>query len=83
MEPSQQSPIIKFLQEVKRSRNNRMLGGVCGGLAAKSEIPDWVYRVGFIALAAVSIGVFAYVALWIFMPEEALGQAPPLSDRDE
>ncbi len=47
-----------------------MLGGICGGLAAHSEIPVWVYRVAFISLAAMTVGVFAYIALWIFMPIE-------------
>ena len=55
-----------------RSRNHRMLGGVCGGLA------DWLgwsptlvrilYVIGSIASAAFP-GMLVYIILWIAMPE--------------
>ena len=73
MESSNQSQFVQFLQKAKRSRGDRgdkLLGGICSGFAAHSDIPVWVYRVGFIALSAMSVGVFAYIALWIFMPIE-------------
>ena len=64
------SSIVQFLHDVKRSRSDRWLGGICGGLAACSDIPAWVFRVIFIALLPTGISPFAYIALWICMPEE-------------
>ena len=71
MEPSKRSQLIRFLNEVKRSGSDVMLAGVCGGLAAHSDIPAWVYRVLFVSLSIFFwVGLFAYIALWIFMPVE-------------
>lgn len=44
MEPTHKPRFIQFLQKVKRSRSEKKLGGVCGGLAAHSDVPAWVYR---------------------------------------
>jgi phage shock protein PspC (stress-responsive transcriptional regulator) len=65
------SKFLRFLHEVKRSRSDRMLGGVCGGLAAHSQIPSWIYRALFLTLLlTVGFGLIPYVVLWICMPEE-------------
>ena len=70
MESSKRSSFIRFLHDVKRSRRDRKLGGVCGGLAAYSDIPSWVYRALFIILLVIGVGAIAYIALWICMPTE-------------
>ena len=71
MEPSHKSRFIQFLQKVKRSTSEKRLGGVCGGLAAHSDVPAWVYRFLFITLLLLwGLGGVAYVALWICMPVE-------------
>lgn len=59
---------------MRRSFENRILGGVCGGISAGLRINAWVLRVLFAALAVLSGGVFAalYVALWWAMPQESL-----------
>ena len=75
MEPSERTSFIKFLHEVKRSRSDKKLGGVCGGLAAYSDIPAWVYRAIFVTLLVISVGAIAYIALWICMPVEPVSQA--------
>jgi len=75
MEPSERSSFIQFLHEVKRSRSDKILGGVCGGLATHSDIPAWIYRVLFITLLVIGVGAIAYIALWICMPVEPVSQA--------
>jgi phage shock protein C len=52
-----------------RSRSDRMLGGVCGGVAEFLHIdPIWV-RLFFILLAlGDGIGILIYVILWIVLP---------------
>ena len=70
MESSRTASFIRFLNEVKRSRTEKQLGGVCGGLAAHSDIPAWVYRALFITLLIIGVGAIAYIALWFCMPME-------------
>ncbi|HEY0143137.1 MAG TPA: PspC domain-containing protein [Thermoanaerobaculia bacterium] len=56
-----------------RSRRNRMLGGVCGGLANwLGWSPTWV-RLLYVIVSILSVafpGAIAYVILWIVMPQE-------------
>ena len=56
---------------MRRSRNDRWLGGVCGGLATITGLESWIWRLIF-ALFTVSfgVGILIYVLLWIFVPEE-------------
>jgi phage shock protein PspC (stress-responsive transcriptional regulator) len=71
MESSKGASFIQFLNKVKRSRSDKKLGGVCGGFAAHSDIPAWLYRALFITLLLVNgLGALAYIALWICMPAE-------------
>lgn len=72
MNSAQQTRFLKFLRNVQRSRTDRKLGGVCGGFAAHSDIPAWVYRAAFIILLPLGIGALGYFALWVSMPEEPL-----------
>lgn len=58
-----------------RSRADRVLGGVCGGLAAYLKVDPLLVRLFFVLLAlADGIGVFLYLLLWILVPAE--GTAP-------
>jgi phage shock protein C len=56
--------------------SDRILGGVCSGLAADLHVdPLWI-RIAFVLLALVQgIGVLLYVVLWVVMPERADAQA--------
>lgn len=55
-----------------RSETNRMLGGVCGGLATYLGIDATLVRLFFVILFFGSgIGVLAYLALWIVAPSES------------
>jgi phage shock protein PspC (stress-responsive transcriptional regulator) len=65
-------PHDSFLHRLSRSRTDRVLGGVCGGLGRHTGLPSWVWRVLFCAAALYfGIGMLAYVLLWLFMPLEA------------
>ncbi|MGD9987443.1 PspC domain-containing protein [Pseudonocardia sp.] len=54
-----------------RSRSDRMLGGVCGGLAAQLDIDVSLLRLGLVALTILGAGAGAvlYVAAWVLAPE--------------
>jgi len=55
--------------QLTRSRENRMLGGVCGGLAAFIHIPSFWVRLFFILLSlGDGIGILIYAVLWLILP---------------
>jgi phage shock protein PspC (stress-responsive transcriptional regulator) len=59
----------RWLRALRRSRNDRWLGGVCGGLAERTDLPSWLWRLIFFAFAVCGgTGVAAYVLLWIVLP---------------
>lgn len=58
---------------LQRSRDERMLGGVCGGLAKSMGWPATRVRVVYVLLSVLSAafpGIAVYIVLWILMPEE-------------
>ena len=56
---------------LSRSATDRMVGGVCGGLAGYSGIDAVLWRVAFVALTVPGgSGLLFYVLLWVLMPSE-------------
>jgi phage shock protein PspC (stress-responsive transcriptional regulator) len=53
--------------QLRRSATDKMLGGVCGGLAEYSGIDPLLWRVGAVALTLVGPGIFIYLLLWVLM----------------
>jgi phage shock protein C len=54
-----------------RSRNDRMIAGVAGGLAATLNIDPLLVRIVLLALAFLNgFGFMLYVALWLLVPNE-------------
>jgi len=55
-----------------RSDTDKMVAGVCGGLAAYLDIDPVLVRLAFVILLLASgIGFAIYLVLWIVMPREA------------
>lgn len=62
---------------LRRSRSDRVLGGVCGGLAAYFDVDPLLVRIAFVIVAlAQGAGVLVYLALWILVPPEGGDHAP-------
>ncbi len=61
-----------------RSKNDKMIAGVCGGLARYFNIDPAIVRLLFV-LAVVLGGAspLIYLVLWIVMPEEQTTYAAP------
>jgi phage shock protein C len=60
---------------VRRSRSERVIAGVCGGLGRYLGIDPVLLRVAFIILAlANGLGLIAYVVAWVAIPEEGADQ---------
>lgn len=55
----------------RRSRSDRWLGGVCGGLAGWTGAQAWIWRLLFVLAAAChGVGILVYLVLWFFVPAE-------------
>lgn len=56
-----------------RSRHDRMIAGVCGGIAKRFGWDSTLVRVGYVLLSLLSAafpGLLVYIILWIIMPNE-------------
>lgn len=70
-QPRSNEPLVSAVNTFRRSRTDRILGGVCGGLGRASGMESWIWRLIFVALfLCVGAGLLAYVLLWIFVPTE-------------
>ena len=59
------------LNTLRRSRTDRWISGVCGGLAKASGVESWVWRLVFTLFTLTfGFGAVIYLLLWIFVPEE-------------
>jgi phage shock protein PspC (stress-responsive transcriptional regulator) len=56
-------------KKLQRSTQNKMLGGVCAGLAQYFNVDPTLVRIIFLlALFGFGIGPLFYIILWIVMP---------------
>lgn len=54
-----------------RSRKDKIIGGVCGGLGNYFEIDPVLVRIAFVILALLhGVGILAYIICWIVIPAE-------------
>jgi len=62
-------------KKLYRSRTNRMIAGVCSGLADFFGIDPTVVRLVFVAGALLGFGSFIliYLVMFIVVPEEPMG----------
>lgn len=60
---------------LKRNMSDRVIGGVCSGLARHLGIESWIVRLGFIFMFVwAGIGPLLYILLWILMPKDENGE---------
>jgi phage shock protein C len=65
-------------RKLYRSRKQRMIAGICGGIGEYAKLDPTLVRVLFVVLAVFSFSAFVivYILIWIIIPEEPL--APPV-----
>ncbi len=57
--------------KLHRSRRDRMIAGVCGGLAERLDVDPTIVRLIFVLLALLGgHGILIYLILWLIMPLE-------------
>ncbi|WP_158848385.1 PspC domain-containing protein [Saccharothrix deserti] len=60
------------VKKLRRSRNDKMVAGVCGGVAKLLGVDAALLRILLVAATLFGFGAGAvlYLAAWILMPEE-------------
>lgn len=59
------------VNRLRRSRGDRWVGGVCGGVAQATGVESWIWLLILSVLALFGgTGVLLYILLWIFVPDE-------------
>jgi phage shock protein C len=56
-----------------RSKSNRMIAGVCGGIAKYFGLDPYLVRVCYVVISVFSAafpGIIIYLAAWLIMPDE-------------
>ena len=68
---SEKNPLV-------RSTANRVIAGVCGGLAEHFDVDTRLVRAIFVALLFASgFGFWLYIALWLILPTDEKKPDPP------
>ena len=73
-------------KKLYKSKKNKMLGGVCGGIGEYFHIDPTLVRLGFVGLCVIAGGgLIAYIIALIIIPEAPEGydpaaQAQPTAD---
>ena len=61
----------------ERSRTDRVISGVCGGIGARLGIDSTIIRIAFVALALAWVGVIVYLVAWILLPRSPATRPGP------
>lgn len=67
-----------------RTRDGKMIAGVCAGLAREFSVPVTVLRLAFVlgTLFGGGTGIVVYLVLWVVMPWEPTFAAPARFEHD-
>jgi phage shock protein PspC (stress-responsive transcriptional regulator) len=68
--PPDQSPPAAPPFQILRSRHDRKLGGVAGGLAAATQLDPTLVRLAIVLGCLTGWGILAYLIAWAVIPEE-------------
>lgn len=64
--------MVEMRKPLRRSRSNRMIAGVVGGLAEFWSVDPTLARVVFVLVSIISAafpGILVYAVLWLVIPE--------------
>jgi phage shock protein C len=66
----------RSMQHLHRSANDRVIAGVCGGIAEYLSIDPSLVRIAFVVGTLWGIGLLLYIALAVILPVESYTAAP-------
>ena len=58
---------VKIQYTMRRSKNDKVIAGVCGGIGKYTDMNPWIFRILFLLLGG---GFWIYLLMWIFIKEE-------------
>lgn len=59
-------------RQLRRSKSNRMIAGVCGGLGEYLEVDPVLVRLLLVVATLMGgSGIILYLVAWVLIPEEA------------
>ncbi|TDU88742.1 phage shock protein C (PspC) family protein [Kribbella voronezhensis] len=67
---------LRDVQNWRRSRSDRMVAGVCGGMGRALNIDPVLIRVVMAVLILTGPGIIFYAAAWAMMPDEGSDRSP-------
>ena len=59
------------MKKLRRSNKERMIAGVCGGIAEYFDFDPTMVRLVYVLVSIISVafpGILVYLLLWIFIP---------------
>lgn len=57
-------------QRLERSKGDRIIAGICGGLGKYFNTDPLLIRIVFVLLGIYGAGLIIYIILWIILPQE-------------
>ncbi|MCK4943508.1 MAG: PspC domain-containing protein [Candidatus Aminicenantes bacterium] len=63
------------MKKLMRSRKNKMIAGVCGGIAEYFNQDPTLVRIIYVLVSIFSIafpGILVYIILWLIIPESEI-----------
>ena len=60
-------------RSLQRSKSDRMIAGVCGGIARSFGWDPTIVRILYVLISIISAafpGILVYIILWVLIPEE-------------
>ena len=60
----------KNVKRLYRSKKNRVIAGVCGGLGDYFDVDPTLIRLIWVLFMFTGAGILAYIIAWIIMPEK-------------
>ena len=71
--PATTSATATAINTLRRSRDDRWIGGVCGGIARLTGVESWLWRILMVLLVLCGgTGVLLYAPLGVFVPDAGL-----------
>lgn len=60
-------------KQLYRSNQNKVLGGVCGGMGEYFDIDPTIVRIIWFLAIFTGVGIIAYIACWLIIPQKSYG----------
>jgi phage shock protein C len=70
-------------KQLYRSKENKILAGVCAGIAEYFEIDPTIVRIIWLLSIFTGIGIIAYLICWLIMPEKSFSPFKSSADSSE